>query len=148
KALGVPLAADQSVWLHMPQLQDRQSVHIFHWNGVGADYLWGNLGTRIGGVAPDEWVDITPYVSATDDAWFGVEGMFFRNTGPVNNFDGYIDVKAELWQTVGDSSVLQTEDNMRMKVAPWIMTPHTQAMQEIWAYNSGGASSAQFLSTA
>src|SRR5262249_26099094 len=95
-ALGPGYTPGMTAWLWLDNSWV-QSVHVFPSTGgsmAGATSILGGLGDRVaGGSREYEWADITPYVSATSDAWFAVEGMFFKNnTTFATSFDGTIDL--------------------------------------------------------
>lgn len=140
KGIGVDLPPGHSVFLKAAELEDVQSIHVFKQIAAGETAIWGALGSRIGGPAVPLEIDITNWVNPSSpgfvgsgpsgDATFGLEGLFFRSLGvtPVNPFNGEIELTLEL----RNGAVVVASDTVKMKVAPWMMLPHTQASQQVW----------------
>jgi hypothetical protein len=146
KALGPAFTPDMRVVLSAGSVEDAQSIHVFPSLTPGTTAILGSLGTRIGGAAAATSVDITSFVSATQDVTFGVEGMFFRNlsANPLLAFDGQIDLSVQVFQ----GPTLISQDAVRMKVAPWLMLPHTQESLQIWARNAGAINASYLFTSA
>jgi len=140
---GVDLPATYTVFLKAAEQEDIQSIHVFKRIAAGETAIWGALGSRIGGPAVPNEIDITRWVNPASpdfagvapsgDATFGIEGLFFRSQGilPVNEFDGEIKLTLEL----RDGATVIASDAIKMKVAPWIMLPHTESSKEVWTDN-------------
>jgi hypothetical protein len=147
RALGPSFNAGTRAFLVAAELEDVQSFHLFPTVGAGAVSIWGGLGTRAaGGTAQPLAVDVTQFVSGTQDVTFGLEGLFFRNTSTANprlTFDGFLDLRLEVYQ----DGAFVGQDAVRMKVAPWILVPDTQPSVRAFAADFG-AQNASMLYTA
>ncbi|MCB1356228.1 MAG: VWA domain-containing protein [Maritimibacter sp.] len=148
-APGAPLPAGFSLHLVLAEREDAQSIHLFERIADGETAILGTIGDRPtagGDPAPTEeevsgWVDYTtgrfwdptggtgPQVDART---IGVEGMFFRfpDGPPPIAFDGEIDLSLELRDADGAEV---WSDDVRLKVAPWMMISHAQPSSQIWA---------------
>ncbi|WP_166521579.1 protein-arginine deiminase family protein [Zobellia amurskyensis] len=143
-----------NVYLKVAELEDIQSIHMFKSIAAGETAIWGGLGSRVIG-DPDEplEIDITSWVNPTDPAYacdpvsgdctFGIEGMFFRNTGLVNLFDGIIDLTLE----VREGATVLSSDEIQLKVAPYLMLSHLQGSTAVWV-KDGGALNVEMRETA
>lgn len=125
------------VFLKAGSLEDIQSVHVFKKIQAGEAAIWGGLGSRIGNPPVPTEIDITQYVNPADAAYlgdgagnvqFGLEGLFFRNTGTTNTFDGVVNFTLE----VRDGATVVASDEIALKVAPWIMVSHSQPSEQVW----------------
>lgn len=131
-----------TVYLATGSKEDAQSIHVFPALTPGTSSILGDLGDRVVGGAPAlELADITAFVSQDSDTYFGVEGLVFRNpTGALPlRFDGTVD----LYLVVYEGENLLGYDQVQLKVAPWLMLPHTQQSLEIWSADYG-TSNAQY----
>jgi hypothetical protein len=134
RALG-KLPAGAKVFLKAADEQEIQSIHVYKKIAAGETAIWGGLGDRVAGGAPEPLEkDITAYVSETADTTFGVEGLFFRNTGAINTYNGMLDLTLELRDATG--KVLGS-DAIQEKVAPWLMISNAEASTQVWAANAG-----------
>jgi hypothetical protein len=130
------------VFLRVDELEDIQSIHVYRRIAAGETAVWGGLGSRVAGNPPQPLeLDITPWVSETDDVVFGIEGLFFRNTGAINPFNGEIDITMEF----REAGVVIASDRVRMKVAPWMMISHKSPSTELWAMSDTGGDNAAFI---
>ena len=137
------LPAGWKVFLKMEEKEEAQAVHVFKRREAGETAILGRIGDRVPGAAaaPLE-VDITAFVSPTEDVTFGVEGLLFRGMTPAAdamvgtdlNFNGIADFDLELRNAAG---VVIREDRARMKVAPWVMLSNQEASQDVWAVDAG-----------
>jgi hypothetical protein len=123
--------AGKEVVLQAPLAQIR-TVHVFKAVAAGQASIWG------GPVETDDEVDITSDVSATADTTMGLEGLYFRfdKAGHPMHFPGYLD----LTLLVRDATFPHIEycsDQVRLKVAPWIMLPNSQASMNLYARDMG-----------
>jgi Protein-arginine deiminase (PAD)/PKD domain len=153
RGLGTPLPAGIRAFLKVAEREDIESIHVFKAIAAGETSFWGALGSRTGGAPQPLEFDVTDLVNPgsvtfvgagpAGDVTFGIEGMFFRNTGPVNAFDGEIDLTLEF----RNGAMVVFSDAVRLKVAPWIMVPHTQPSTQIWALDAG-ADNASFRQNA
>ncbi len=151
---GTSLPPSVKVFLRAAEQEDIESVHVFKQISAGETAIWGALGGRVGNPAPPLELDITRWVDPgspdfvgggpSGDITFGLEGMFFRFVGmfAVNPFDGEIDFTLEL----RDGGAVVASDQIRMKVAPWIMLPHSQPSESVWVLDDPG--NASFRETA
>lgn len=153
KALGPGFTVGMRAFFYVPTKEDAQSVHVFPY-GVGWPALMGGLGDRLtGGTPAAQLVEITPFVSATTDSYFGVESMFFRNTyvnpttGQALTFDGAVDLFVVVFQGAPSIDSLAGFDYVHLTATPWMMLPHTQQSREVWAANYG-TSNDEYLFTA
>lgn len=143
RGLGTPLPPGVRAFLKVTELEDIESIHVFKAIAPGETSVWGGLGSRTGGAPQPLEVDVTDFInpgSATfagagpaGDVTFGIEGMFFRQTGLINPFDGEVDIKLEF----RSGATVLFSDAVHLKVAPWLMLPHTQASTEVWALDEG-----------
>jgi hypothetical protein len=143
RGLGGDLPPSLTVVLKVAEKEDIQSIHVFKRIAAGEMAIWGSLGDRVGGASEPLERDITQWVnpasgtflgtSPADDLVFGLEGLFFRSLGAINPFDGEIDMELE----VRDGATVVAGDSVRLKVAPWIILPHTQSSTAIWAEDAG-----------
>jgi len=132
------------VFLKVAEKEDIQSIHVFEKRAATGKVIWGSVGDRVtGGAAEPTEKDITLLVKLKQDVELGVEGLFFRNTGTINTFNGEIDLTLELRK---DGTVL-CKDTVRMKVAPWMLLPNTENSLEVWTKDAG-AKNKEFLETA
>lgn len=111
---------------------------VFEEDGEDNPAIWGSMTDLL---PPPLEVDITKWVDPartdfqgdheTRDTMFGIEGLCFRYEGNVVStevqFDGYIDFALELRK--GERLLLP--DQVRLKVAPWMMMSREQASEEI-----------------
>jgi hypothetical protein len=132
RALG-KLPAGAKVFLKAANEQEIESVHVYKKIAPGETAIWGSLGDRVGGAAEPLETDITAYVSETADTTFGVEGLFFRNTGTINPYDGLLDLTLELQDNTG--KVLGS-DAIQERVAPWLIISNAQDTTQVWAANA------------
>ena len=151
---GTSLPPSVKVFLRAAEQEDIESVHVFKQISAGETAIWGALGGRVGDPAPPLELDVTRWVDPGSpdfvgggpggDVTFGLEGMFFRFVGmsAVNPFDGEIDFTLEL----RDGGAVVASDQIRMKVAPWIMLPHSQPSESVWVLDTPG--NASFRETA
>jgi len=142
--LGHSLPPGFSLWLRAGSKEDAQSFHLFKKIQSGETSIWGGLGDRTGAAAIPETVDITAWAdpaagtfsgaTPADDAIFGLEGLLFRSVGITarNQFDGYVDITLELRKSSTTPPTVVASDTVQLKVAPWIMLPHTATSEEIW----------------
>ena len=133
-----PLPAGAKLFLRVDELEDIQSIHVYKQIAANEEAIWGGLGNRaenarIEPAQPLE-VEITPYLNLTADTIFGLEGLFFLNTGTIHPFDGEIDITLEM--RLG-TDVLRS-DKVHLMVAPWIMLPNDQASEKVFAADLSG----------
>jgi hypothetical protein len=134
RSLGAIPAGDK-VFLVAANKQEIESVHIYKRIATDQTAIWGSLGDRVpGGVAEPLEKDITAYVSANADTTFGVEGLFFRNTGAINTYDGLLDLTLQLRDPAG--KVLGS-DAIQEKVAPWLMISNAEPSTAVYAADDG-----------
>lgn len=128
------------VFLKAGSLEDIQSIHVFKKILAGETAIWGGLGSRTGGAPIPTEIDITQWVNPSSPTYqgdpagnvtFGLEGLFFRNTGVLNTFDGVVQFTLEL----RDGATIVASDQISLKVAPWLMVSHAQASSEVWVLN-------------
>jgi len=138
RGIGVPLPAGVEVFLKVPEVEDIESMHVFKRIAAGETAFWGTAGSRLGNPSPPLEFDVTPFVNSTSamfagsgpagDVTFGIEGLMFRNTGAFIPFDGVIDITLE-FRRMG---MVIFSDSVELKVAPWMMLPHTQSSAATW----------------
>jgi len=134
RALG-KLPAGAKVFLKAANEQEIESIHVYKKIAAGETAVWGGLGDRVAGAAAEPLEkDITSFVSETADTTFGIEGLFFRNTGTINPFDGFIDLTLELRDNTGK---VLASDAVQEKVAPWMMISNAEPSTQVWAANAG-----------
>lgn len=144
RGLGTGLPAGVRVFLKVPNLEDIQSIHLYKRIASGEAVIWGGVGSRVtGNPAQPLEKDITDLVDPTSatfagvmpsgDVTFGLEGLFFRNTGVTNPFDGDVDITLEF----RSGATVLFSDTVKLKVAPWLMLPHTQASTQVWVKDDG-----------
>ena len=149
RGLGTGLPAGVHVFLEVPDLEDIQSIHVYKRIAAGEAVIWGGVGSRVAPNPPQPLEkDITDLIDPTSatfagvmpsgDVTLGLEGLFFRNTGVTNPFDGDVDITLEF----RDGATVLFSDVVRLKVAPWLMLPHTQASTEIWVRDRGALNDA------
>jgi hypothetical protein len=143
RAMGA-LPANTKVFLTVPDKQDIQSILVFPNMNVNTQKIWGSLGDRIGGAAEPTSVDITALVNDNRDHTLGIEGLFFRSTGAINTFTGFVTLSLELRDNTGKKLFT---DTIKLKVAPWMMTANDQASTAVYAADAG-KSNAEFLHNA
>lgn len=153
RGLGSPLPPGVTVVLVAAELEDVQSMHLFKRPAAGETAIWGGLGSRVGQPAQPVELDVTRWVNPGSpdfvglapggDVTFALEGLFFRSTGAINSFDGELDLRLE----VRRGGAVLFSDAVRLKVAPWIMLPHTVATTDLWT-GDFGAWNLPFRSTA
>jgi uncharacterized repeat protein (TIGR01451 family) len=127
------LKAGAKAFLKVDQLEDIQSIHVYPAIKAKATAIWGSIGDRLGGVAEPKEVEITSLISPDQDTQFGIEGLFYRNVGgdaiKSQAFRGEIDLTLE----VRAGARVIGSDKVHLKVAPWMMLPHTNPSLEIWS---------------
>jgi hypothetical protein len=144
------------VYLKVAQQEDIRRIHVYKKIKAGPDNvaIWGSMT----GPEPAMELDITQWVNPdsadfsgdpiTGDVTFGIEGLCFRNTGtgvPAHqHFDGYIQFTLELRAGLTVSGA----DTVKLKVAPWLMLPHSLASDEVWARDDGVTNAAFRLNAA
>jgi hypothetical protein len=141
KPLDVVPAALQ-VFLKVANPEQIQSIHVFKKIAAGETAIWGSLGSRTGGPAEPLEIDITQWVNPASpsyqgdgagDVQFGLEGMFFRNTGAINTFSGLVDFTLE----IRNGATVIASDVIELKVAPWLMVSHKEPSQQVWVADYG-----------
>lgn len=159
RGLGATPPTDLRFFLVLGSQEDAQSVHVFKRIDAGERAILGELGDRaLGGTPAIRELDITLFMDVaspdflgvmgdpSSDMTLGLEGMFFRNTGARNSFDGEIELRLEARAVGPTAPRVVYADTVRMKVAPWIMLPTERPSVEVWAADFGAAN-ADFRNT-
>src|SRR5262249_46208755 len=111
-AFGAGLSDSMHVYLRAGSLEDARSIHVFPFLSAGTDSILGGIGSRaclkfqgppcvVPGARELTEADIPAWISRDSDAYFGVEGLLFRDTNPApsqahRHFDGYVDLTLEV----------------------------------------------------
>lgn len=128
-----------------------QAIHLYPRITVGQQAIWGAAnGAAPGGVEVGSEVEITKWVNphapayvgvpdANGDYTFGVEGLFFRNFGEVNKFDGRVVLRIELRKDVGGVPTVIGFDKVELRVAPLILISHKENVEKTYVAGNPAA---------
>ena len=129
------LAGGVKLFFKVESVQDTRPFHLFSQIATGQTSIWGGLAET------HNDVDISDMIDELADRIFGLEGLLLKGMqipGSADPFNGYVDLKLE---ARSGADVLGS-DKVRLKVAPWLMLPHTQVSREVWALDAGGDNAA------
>jgi hypothetical protein len=126
----------------------QQVMHLYPKIAVGQQAIWGAANSAApGGIEVGAEVEITKWVNPQDPAYsthgatvvdangdytFGLEGLFFRNFGAVNKFDGRVVLRIELRKTVNATTTVIGFDKVELRVAPLILLSHKESVEKIY----------------
>jgi hypothetical protein len=143
-----PLPTNWTVFLKVPNVDDRRRFHLFKQILAGQTAIWGAATTSAPqGVATGPEVEITRWVQPSSPDYLGLsivmglEGLFLAG---MDNFNGLITLMLEVRT---NTTVLRT-DTAQLKVAPWLMVSHAEPSLEVWARTNDlycGFNNANFL---
>ena len=126
---GVALPGGAALFLKVKDAVQVKSFHLFTKRKAGETGIWGGM-TADGGPTVLE-IDASSWINATADVEAGLEGLRFRSTGTLNTFHGKLEFTYEL----RDGGTVVAKDELTLKVAPWLILPHTRPSQEMWLLN-------------
>jgi len=131
------LVGGVKLFFKVESAQDTRPFHLFSQIAPGQTSIWGGLAET------HNDVEITDLIGEIADRTFGLEGLFLKGMlipGSAAAYDGLVDLTLEL----RSGADVLGKDKVRLKVAPWLMLPHTQGSREVWAIDEG-ADNAAFL---
>ncbi|MHA3772864.1 protein-arginine deiminase family protein [Verrucomicrobiota bacterium sgz303538] len=132
-------------------LPAHKAIHVYKRIAKGEIAIWGSAtepevaGTRSWNEREiTQWVHpgSPGYVGQSDangDYTFGVEGLFFRNTGQDLKFDGRIVFRIELRKTVNNVTQMIGFDRCEFRVAPLLFISHQQQNGESYVRGVTGS---------
>jgi hypothetical protein len=127
RPLEGPLPTGAKVFLTLADADEAKAIHVYKKIAPGETAFWGGLAET------ETEKDITAMVSLTADTTFGVEGLYFRNTGDVNKFKGEVNFTLELRvPDKGGTLITTSSDKVKLTVSPYMLLPNTLDASKVW----------------